>query len=243
MKQNASTYENNRNDLTKSTSKLSVYLKYGCLSPREVYNCIENTDFRRQLLWRDFYAHITYTNPKVLQGQIKDKNQPLKDKYSSIHWNRKYFKYWCQGETGFPIVDACMRQLNNEGYIHNRGRLIVSSFLVKVLGIDWREGERYFAQQLLDYDPMSNNGNWQWVAGTGADSQPYFRIFNPWLQSEKHDPEAIFIKTWIPELHNIEPKYIHEWYNHYDTSIYKKPIVNYKEQKKEVIKKYKSLFT
>lgn len=241
---NWKSYNSTRNHLTIPTSQLSMYLKYGCLSPREVYHTIQNNKYRRQLFWRDFYAHITNCHPHVLEGQIKkSSNQPLKTKYTSIYWNRKYFKEWCKGETGFPIIDACMRQLNTEGYIHNRGRLIVSSFLVKILGIDWKDGERYFAQQLMDYDPMSNNGNWQWIAGTGADSQPYFRIFNPWKQSETHDPDAIYIKTWIHELHNVEPKHIHSWYKYYDTNIYKKPIVDYTEQRKKILEKYKSVFS
>ncbi|CAN5634013.1 hypothetical protein BH23THE1_BH23THE1_34880 [soil metagenome] len=119
---------------------------------------------------------------------------------------------WCNGKTGFPIVDAGMRELNETGFMHNRARLITASFLVKDLHIDWRYGERYFALKLVDYDPCINNGNWQWVASTGCDVLPYFRTFNPWLQQKKIDPESFYIKKWIPELKSVPKKLIHQWY-------------------------------
>ena len=142
-----------------------------------------------QLYWRDFYMNILYAFPSVL-------GKPLKPAYSKIKWhnNTKWFNAWTTGQTGFPVVDACMRQLNETGYMHNRGRLIVSSFLIKTLLINWQHGEKYFANKLVDYDPASNNGNWQWTAGSGADSQPYFRIFNQWAQSKEYDPDALYIK-------------------------------------------------
>jgi deoxyribodipyrimidine photo-lyase len=132
-------------------------------------------------------------------------------KYKSIKWsqNERYFHAWCEGLTGFPIVDAGMRELNATGYMHNRVRMIVASFLTKDLHIDWRLGEKYFAQKLVDYDPAVNNGNWQWVASTGCDAQPYFRVFNPWLQQKKFDPDCLYIKRWIPELAMLPPKSIH----------------------------------
>ena len=151
---------------------------------------------------------------------------------------------WKRGETGFPIVDAGMRQLNITGFMHNRARLITASFLVKTLLIDWRIGEQYFATKLYDYDPLVNNGNWQWVSGSGADSQPYFRIFNPWLQSKTHDPNCDYIKKWIPELKNINKTHIHRWYefnNKYE-GVYIKPIVDFNTQKNKVLLAYKKIY-
>ena len=146
------------------------------------------------------------------------------------------FKKWCDGKTGFPIVDAGMRELNETGYMHNRTRLITASFLIKTLLVDWQKGEKYFAQHLVDYDPASNNGNWQWVASTGADSQPYFRIFNPWSQGKEHDPDAEYVKKWIPELMEVPAKAIHKWdecWTLFRQSGYPKPIVDYKKQKRK----------
>ena len=235
---NIKNYPRTHNDLSHSTSELSAYIKFGCVSIREVYKTFRTKhDFIRQLFWRDFYANILYSFPYVLGSN-------LKQKYNKIKWhhNERWFKKWCQGETGFPIVDAGMRQLNATGYMHNRARLIVASFLVKTLLISWEEGEKYFASKLTDYDPASNNGNWGWISGGGADSQPYFRIFNPWSQSEEHDPDCIYIKTWIPELETLEPKIIHNWetecINNKDIK-YPKPICDYKEQKDKCLKMYK----
>jgi deoxyribodipyrimidine photo-lyase len=231
-------YSKTHNDLSKPTSQLSAYIKFGCISIREVYKVFKgNKDFIRQLYWRDFYANILYSFPYVLGSN-------LKQKYNKIKWhhNSNWFKKWCQGETGFPIVDAGMRQLNTTGYMHNRARLIVASFLVKTLLISWEEGEKYFASRLTDYDPASNNGNWGWISGGGADSQPYFRIFNPWSQSEEHDPECIYIKTWIPELETLDPNTIHNWETecmNFKDIKYPKPICNYSEQKEKVLKMYK----
>jgi deoxyribodipyrimidine photo-lyase len=234
-------YSKTHNDLTSSTSLLSAYIKFGCVSIREVYHHFRsNHDFIRQLFWRDFYANILYSFPHVL-------GHALKENYNKVKWhhNSRWFNAWTNGETGFPIVDAGMRQLNQTGYMHNRARLIVASFLIKTLLISWQHGEKYFAQNLVDYDPASNNGNWQWCAGTGADSQPYFRIFNPWNQQEEHDPNCEYIKQWIPELESLEPKVIHnwdtEWTNYKDTG-YGKPICDYSEQKEKALKMYKDAF-
>jgi deoxyribodipyrimidine photo-lyase len=171
----------------------------------------------------------------------------MKLKYDAIKWhhNVSWFNKWREGKTGFPIVDAGMRQLNATGYMHNRARLIVASFLVKTLLISWEHGEKYFATQLIDYDPASNNGNWQWIASTGADSQPYFRIFNPMEQSKKFDPECIYIKTWIPELENSPHKVIHNWPNvwqDFKQINYPKPICDYKKQKDLALKMYSAVF-
>lgn len=232
-------YEKTRNILNINTTNLSAYLKFGCISIREAYYQIKKylgkkDGLIKQLIWREFYYHLG-------DGFIDRFGKSLKQQYDNIEWdnNNILFNKWKKGETGFPIVDACMRQLNITGYMHNRGRLIVSSFLVKNLMIDWRWGEKYFAQKLVDYDVLVNQGNWQWTSGSGADSQPYFRIFNPVLQSEKFDPDALYIKKWIPELKDIEPKYIHNWEENYNDN-YIKPIINYKESKIKTLKMYKN---
>ena len=222
-----------------NTTNLSAYLKFGCISIRECYHIMKknlsiNSPLVRQLIWREFYYHLGY-------GFIDRFGKALKPQYNKIKWgnNKKLFKKWCEGKTGYPIVDACMAQLNKTGYMHNRGRLIVSSFLIKNLHIDWRYGEKYFARKLVDYDVMVNQGNWQWTAGTGADSQPYFRVFNPWIQSAKFDKDALYIKKWLPQLEEIEPKYLHQWDKYYDINKYIKPIVDYTMSKKEGIQLYK----
>jgi deoxyribodipyrimidine photo-lyase len=225
-------YDATHNTLAVSTTELSPYIKFGCVSIREVYRSIQNGAIRRQLLWRDFYAHVLFAHPHL--------GKPLDPKYERIAWdnNRAHFAAWCAGKTGFPVVDACMRQLNTTGYMHNRGRLIVASFLVKTLLIDWRWGEKYFATHLVDYDVASNHGNWLWIAGGGADSQEYFRIFNPWSQSAEHDPDAIYIKRWVPELADVPVRDIHAP----NPDKYLKPIVDYAEQKAHVLAEYKKIF-
>jgi deoxyribodipyrimidine photo-lyase len=231
-------YPKTHNELDKQTTQLSAYLKFGCISIREAYKALHGKrDIIRQLIWRDFYANILYSFPHVL-------GHAMKQKYNKVHWhhNTNWFKAWCDGETGYPVVDAGMRQLNETGYMHNRARLIVASFLTKTLLIDWREGEKYFASKLTDYDPASNNGNYQWVAGTGADSQPYFRIFNPWRQTEEWDTDCKYIKNWIPELKDIPNKDIFNWeteWVNYKNIKYPKPICNYEEQKDKALKMYK----
>lgn len=231
-------YDATHNDLNKKTTELSAAIKFGCLSIREVYKALRSkTGLIRQLYWRDFYANIMYEFPRVL-------GHSLKPKYDKIKWhhNSSWFSDWCKGETGFPIVDAGMRQMNVTGYMHNRSRLIVASFLVKTLLIDWREGEKYFAQTLTDYSPENNNGNWQWISSSGADSQQFYRIFNPWLQGENFDKDCEYIKKWVPELATLDPKIIHnwetEWVNHKDIK-YPKPICNYSQQKEKALKIYK----
>lgn len=239
-----SNYEKVRNDLSDETTLLSAYIKFGCVSIREIYHKMrdklgKNDGLIRQLYWRDFYANILYEFPQVL-------GSAMKPKYNAIKWdkNTNLLRAWKEGKTGFPIVDAGMRELNSTGYMHNRARLITASFLIKTLLIDWQEGEKYFAQHLSDYDPASNNGNWQWVASTGADSQPYFRIFNPWSQSEKHDKDAVYIKKWVPELVDVSAKDIHKWYEKYENYKdinYVKPIVNYEDERKKVLAMYKKV--
>jgi deoxyribodipyrimidine photo-lyase len=233
-------YSKTRNDLSYGTSMLSAYIKFGCVSIREVFNLFKsNTEFLKQLIWRDFYTNIMFEFPKIMDGK------PLKESYQNIKWNNNslWFSKWCKGETGFPIVDAGMRQLNQTGYMHNRARLITACFLIKTLLIDWRKGEQYFATKLKDYDPAVNNGNWQWVASTGADSQPYFRIFNPWLQTKEYDPECKYIKQWIPELSQITNKDILNWNVTFkDYNVYLEPICDYSEQKTKSLEMYSKAF-
>ena len=239
-----SDYEKVRNDLTDETTLLSAYIKFGCVSIREIYHKMRDKlgkgdGLIRQLYWRDFYANILYEFPQVLGSSMKPK-------YDGIKWtkNAKLLRAWKEGKTGFPIVDAGMRELNTTGYMHNRARLITASFLIKTMLIDWQEGEKYFAQQLSDYDPASNNGNWQWVASTGADSQPYFRIFNPWSQSEKHDKDAVYIKKWVHELADVPAKDIHKWdekCKDFKNINYPCPIVSYEDQRKKALSMYKKV--
>ena len=184
------------------TTKLSAYIKFGCVSIREVYfNYNKVKELQRELVWREFYANILYYFPYVLGNSFKQK-------YDNIEWtnNKEWFKKWCQGKTGYAMVDAGMSQLNKTGWMHNRLRMITAMFLTKDLLIDWRWGEKYFATKLVDYDPASNNGGWQWSASTGTDAQPYFRIFNPDLQLKRYDKDYEYIRTWIPtyELDAIE---------------------------------------
>ena len=220
------------NDLNIYTSLLSPYIKFGCISIREVYLFTKhNSIFTRQLFWREFYALIMLNNPYVLY-------RPMKDSYNYIIWNNnsEWFDAWCNGHTGFPIIDASMRELKSNGYIHNRSRLIVSNFLIKILFISWQRGEKYFAQTLIDYDPSNNNGNWQWSAGCGVDNQPYFRIFNPWIQSKRFDNKCHYIKKWIPELQHVLCDDIHKWYLYYHKyNTYIPPICDYYEQKTKFI--------
>ncbi len=235
---NIKNYSKTHNELSASTSELSAFIKFGCISIREVYKVFRSKhDFIRQLFWRDFYANILYSFPDVL-------GHAMNPKYDKIRWhhNERWFKAWCDGKTGFPIVDAGMRQLNSTGYCHNRARLIVMSFLIKTLLIDWQKGEQYFATKLTDYDPASNNGNIQWVASSGADSQPFFRIFNPWNQQEEYDKSCEYIKTWVPELSEFEEKIIHNWaleWKNYKDIKYPKPICDYSEQKEKCLKMYR----
>lgn len=190
-------YDEHRNDpYADKTSRLSLHLRFGTKSIRTIVSETKdlNEVFLKELIWREFFMQILYHYPKVV-------NQNFKSKYDGIKWRRSEedLQKWCDGKTGYPIVDAGMRQLNKTGFMHNRVRMITASFLIKDLLIDWRIGEAYFAEKLLDYELSSNNGNWQWAAGTGCDSAPYFRIFNPTSQQKKFDPDFKYIRKWVPE--------------------------------------------
>jgi deoxyribodipyrimidine photo-lyase len=204
-------YSFSRDFFNKLTSRLSAHLKFGTISIREVYWFFKKMlpaekGILKELYWRDFFYLTALHSPRVF-------GHAFREKYDNLEWtgSNDNFVAWKEGKTGFPIVDACMRQLNSTGYMSNRGRMITASFLVKNLHVDWKKGEKYFATKLVDYDPCINNGNWQWVAGTGCDAQPFFRIFNPWTQQKKFDAETTFIKKWIPELNQLTSKDIHNW--------------------------------
>ena len=179
------------------TSKLSVYLRFGVISIRSLVekSLPHSETWLNELIWRDFYMMILWHFPHAAKNSFKKQ-------YDSIPWsnNEENFNKWCEGKTGFPIVDAGMRELNATGFMHNRVRMIVSSFLIKDLLIDWRWGEAYFAQKLNDFDLSANNGGWQWAAGSGCDAAPYFRIFNPTEQQKRFDPEFNYIKKWVKEF-------------------------------------------
>lgn len=205
----------------RGTSRLSVHFRFGTISIRKaVYTArLHNEVWLNELIWREFYMMILWHFPHVAA-------RAFKPAYDQIVWRNDHadFQAWCDGKTGYPIVDAGMRELNATGYMHNRLRMITASFLTKHLLIDWRWGEAYFAQKLLDFELSSNNGGWQWVAGSGCDAAPYFRIFNPYLQTKKFDPELQYVKKWIPELQELT---------------YPQPIVNHELARKRTLDTYK----
>ena len=222
FKQRIAAYHERRDfPAAKGPSYLSVHLRFGTISiralAREAWKAWQGSaDFKggrgaeiwlAELIWRDFYFHILYHNPHVVE-------RAFKPQWDAIRWDTgaaadALFAAWCEGRTGYPLVDAAMRQLNHSGYMHNRLRMVVASFLTKDLGIDWRRGEKYFADRLIDFDLAANNGGWQWAASTGCDAQPWFRIFNPVTQSEKFDAEGKFIRRYVPELAALSSKTIH----------------------------------
>jgi deoxyribodipyrimidine photo-lyase len=216
-------YDANRNfPAIKGTTRLGIHLRFGTISVRKL--ALEaanlNSTYLNELIWREFYMMILYHNPEVV-------DKAFKPQYDRIPWRNSEadFEKWCEGMTGYPIVDAGMRELNATGFMHNRVRMIVASFLTKHLLIDWRWGEAYFAKKLLDFELSSNNGGWQWAAGTGTDAQPYFRVFNPQSQTEKFDKEYKYIKKWVPE---------------YGTDSYPKPMVDHKFARERALETYKN---
>lgn len=215
-------YDKSRNfPAQKGTTRLGIHLRFGTISVRSLAKTAAglNETFLNELIWREFYMMILAFNPQVVE-------RAFKPAYDQIPWRNhpEDFQAWCQGKTGYPIVDAGMRELNATGFMHNRVRMIVASFLTKHLLIDWRWGEAYFAKKLLDFELASNNGGWQWAAGTGTDAQPYFRVFNPDSQTEKFDKDLKYIKKWIPEL---------------ETDAYPKPIVDHKFARTRALDTYK----
>lgn len=207
-----------------STSYLSPHLRFGTVSIRKLVNWAvrKNNVFLSELIWREFFMQILFSFPKVVTHNFKSA-------YDGIQWrnNEEDFKRWCTGTTGYPMVDAGMRQLNETGYMHNRVRMVVASFLCKHLLINWQWGEAYFAEKLLDYDLSANVGNWQWAAGTGCDASPYFRVFNPDIQLKKFDEKGVYIRKWIPEfdLGYIEPMVDHAFARDRAIAVYKAGIL------------------
>ena len=197
-------YDRNRDfPCLNATTLLGPHLRFGTISIRSIFNKLKQADevFLSELIWREFFIQIMFHFPRVV-------NENFKKKYNGIVWrnNEKEFELWCEGKTGYPLVDAGMRQLNKTGYMHNRVRMITASFLCKHLLIAWRWGEAYFAEKLLDFELASNNGNWQWVSGTGCDSAPYFRVFSPSAQTLKFDTDLQYVKKWVPEFNDINYK-------------------------------------
>jgi deoxyribodipyrimidine photo-lyase len=205
----------------KGTSDISVHLRFGTVGIRTIIKSLPSGDttYLKELIWREFFMHILYHFPN-------SKNESFKKQYDRILWrnNETEFNAWCEGRTGYPMVDAGIRELNQTGYMHNRVRMVVASFLCKHLLIDWRWGERYFAKKLLDFELSSNVGNWQWAAGSGCDAAPYFRVFNPSIQLNKFDPKHHYIKKWLPDLNSLE---------------YPKPIVEHSLARDRAIRTYK----
>jgi deoxyribodipyrimidine photo-lyase len=223
------------------TTSLSAYLKFNVVSIREVFEVFtsklaSSNHLITQLYWRDFYMQVM-ANHSVIRNSMKEA-------YNSIKWenNPTLIKKWKEGKTGIPIIDAAMRQMNMTGWMHNRCRMIVSNFFVKIMKCDWMIGEKYFAQKLVDYDPANNNGGWQWSASTGTDSQPYFRVFSPWRQAETYDKECEYIKKYIPELNDVPNKIILKWgelWEDYTDLPYPKPMIeNIQEEFKLTLKLY-----
>ena len=215
-------YEKTRDFPAKEgTSRLGVHLRFGTISIRELTKKAEALSevYLNELIWRDFYMTILWHFPHVV-------DQSFKKKYDFINWrnNEQEFKHWCEGQTGYPMVDAGMRELNETGYMHNRLRMVTASFLTKHLLIDWRWGEAYFAEKLLDYELASNNGGWQWAAGSGCDAAPYFRIFNPASQRQKFDPKDKYVMKWVPEM---------------GMKRYPAPMIDHKEARERALRVYK----
>jgi deoxyribodipyrimidine photo-lyase len=206
----------------KGTTRLSVHLRFGTVSIRKLaqLGAQKNATWLNELIWRDFYQMILWHFPHV-------QTQSFKPAYDRIDWRNdpQEFEAWCEGKTGYPIVDAGMRELNATGFMHNRVRMIVASFLTKHLLIDWRWGEAYFAKKLLDYDLAANNGGWQWATGSGCDAAPYFRVFNPRLQTEKFDKDLVYVKKWVPE---------------FESEKYPKPVVDHAFARERVLRVFKN---
>ena len=232
------------------TSRLSAHLTYGTVGVREVYQRVDRaradatdeaaresvTEFLDQLAWREFYTQVLWANPEVVDSNYKEYEQ-------DIEWrdDPEALQAWKDGRTGYPIVDAGMRQLRAEAWMHNRLRMIVASFLTKDLLLDWREGYAWFRERLADHDTANNNGGWQWAASTGTDAQPYFRIFNPMTQGERYDPDAEYIREYVPELEGVPADAIHSWHEldpatrETHAPDYPHPVVDHSEQREEAL--------
>lgn len=254
-------YETQRNFLSpQRTSLLSPFMKFGCVSVREVYAAAAaafgaKSCFVKELFWREFYAMLLFNNPSLCAGQLSplskkvkaEGNMPFQEKFAPFRWKwPETTQHWVafqQGKTGVPLVDAAVRCLNATGWCHNRNRMVIGSFATKVLFVDWRICEQWFATKAVDYDVASNSGGWQWCSGQGADAMPYFRTFNPFQQAKKFDESCDFIKKWVPELKEVDKKVIIAWNEKGTTTLskttgYPLPIVDVRESTKRVIAEY-----
>ncbi len=230
------------------TSRLSPHLRFGTISIRR---CVQQalalatdepsaaagaTKWLDELIWREFYAALLAEHPRVLGGAFRRE-------FAAVAWNDDDagFRAWCEGRTGYPFVDAAMRQLLQTGWMHNRARMIVASFLTKDLLLDWRDGERAFMRHLVDGDPASNNGGWQWAASTGTDAQPYFRIFNPVLQGRRFDPDGAYVRRYVPELRDVDLAFVHTpWQAPSPPRDYPPPIVDHAERRIAAVARYEA---
>lgn len=249
----ADAYGTNRNALADDgTSRLSAYLRFGMVTGAQIGRALGlpaelpagRAAFWRQIAWREFYQHLLWWHPHMARDSFQER-------YRRMRWDNdpEHISAWSDGRTGYPIVDAGMRQLRETGWMHNRARMIVASFLVKDLLVDWRVGERVFMQHLLDGDPANNNGGWQWTAGTGTDAAPYFRVFNPVLQGKKFDPDGAYVRRYVPELREVPQRRIHEPWTMSDAeqqeagcrigADYPAPIVDHHERRALVLDRYK----
>lgn len=249
-------YDDTRNfPAIKGPSYLSVHLRFGTISPRQIAREAHQraqqgspgaATWLSELIWRDFYFQVMHHHPHVV-------GRSFKPAYDAIEWEggpqaQTLFAAWCDGRTGYPLVDAAMAQINQTGYMHNRLRMVVASFLVKDLGIDWRWGEAYFATHLIDFDLSANNGGWQWASSSGCDAQPYFRIFNPVSQSEKFDPQGKFIRRYLPQLASLPNGALHAPWLAKPLDMqasgialgtnYPHPIVNHDDARKKTLARY-----
>lgn len=254
IEKNIYDYESQRNNPSiLGTSKMSPFLHFGVISPRQIWHELQKLKnskgretYEKEIIWREFAHHLIFHFPKTTDN-------PLRPEFENFPWekNNKNFKQWTQGLTGFPIVDAGMRELWATGWMHNRVRMIVASFLIKDLRLHWIKGAKWFWDTLVDADLASNTLGWQWSAGCGADAAPFFRIFNPTTQSEKFDPDGLYIRKWVPELKNIPSKFIHaphelspieqRSYNCILGKDYPFPIVDHKLAREEALKAFKIL--
>lgn len=243
LERSSQTYRDDRNAPGHDgTSRLSAYLKYGVIHPRQVLARlgagVGHATFRNEICWREFYADVLFHQPESRDNALDPVMATMPVDSGPTADER--FNAWAEGRTGFPMVDAGMRQLQAEAYVHNRVRMIVASFLVKDLHIDWTRGARFFMQHLVDGDLASNNHGWQWVAGTGTDAAPYFRVFNPVTQGQKFDPEGRYIQRWVPELRELSGKAVHEpWtLSNGPPAGYPMPIVDHADERREALRRY-----
>ena len=246
LERDAGAYRDARNDPGAArTSRLSVYLKFGCIHPRTILARLDGSQsagvFRNELCWREFYADVLFHHPESLGHSLQPRMATMQLD-EGLDADRR-FEAWGAGQTGYPLVDAGMRQLRAEAYMHNRVRMVVASFLVKDLHIDWTRGADFFMEHLQDGDLASNAHGWQWVAGTGTDAAPYFRVFNPTLQAKKFDPDGVYIRRWVPELRNLPDKLLFEPWKAPGgpPDGYPAPIVDHGEERAESLRRYAAL--